>query len=97
MCLLLAWVLCFVGESVPVIVVCIMIEMLFMYTGANNQLISKDKLTQVNNRQNLISFLNYQVHTHEEKLFIFMVDVDYFKEINDTYGHLEGDNALAQV
>lgn len=97
LCLLLAWVLCFVGESVPVICVCIMVELLFMYGGANNQLISRDKLTQVNNRQNLISFLNYKVRSHEEKLYVFMVDVDYFKTINDTYGHLEGDNALMDV
>ncbi len=56
-----------------------------------------DPLTQVNNRHNLQSFLDYKLKNHENELYLLMIDVDRFKQINDTYGHLEGDAALMRV
>ncbi len=96
-CLLAAWALSFSGESVPVIGVSIMVELLCLYMGTVHQQISLDKLTQVNNRHNLMGFLRYRVKNHGEDLWLLMMDVDHFKQINDTYGHLMGDRALVRV
>lgn len=56
-----------------------------------------DPLTELNNRRALEWDLPRQIRscrTHGTPLSLIILDVDYFKAINDTYGHLVGDRIL---
>lgn len=57
----------------------------------------KDQLTGIYNRYCLIEFGIREIEfakSSKHPLSIIMIDIDYFKNINDTYGHLIGDKAL---
>ncbi|MBE6908793.1 MAG: diguanylate cyclase [Ruminococcaceae bacterium] len=55
-----------------------------------------DMLTGMNNRRKANEYLGeYLLDISEEKpVYLYMCDVNYFKKINDEYGHAEGDQAL---
>jgi diguanylate cyclase (GGDEF)-like protein len=58
---------------------------------------SKDPLTGTLNRQLLFHIFSTQFEVSravEKKFSLIMTDLDNFKLINDTYGHVEGDRVL---
>ena len=59
-----------------------------------------DGLTGLYNRRYFDNILRkefYRLKRTGEPLSLIMIDIDYFKNYNDTYGHLEGDNCLKLV
>jgi diguanylate cyclase (GGDEF)-like protein len=59
-----------------------------------------DGLTGVHNRRYFISNFNTlieQCARYGRKLALLMIDLDDFKQINDTFGHLEGDRVLKAI
>lgn len=69
---------------------------LIIYMNIQNSKIYEDYLTGLYNRRQLDIFLNNSIKNLEpdNKILLIMLDINDFKKINDTYGHLEGDNAL---
>lgn len=58
-----------------------------------------DPLTKLSNRLSLIEDLNYHFNLSSRfnsPLSVIFIDIDHFKKINDTYGHIIGDNILVQ-
>jgi diguanylate cyclase (GGDEF)-like protein len=54
-------------------------------------LASRDSMTGIYNRRKFFELASSLFEKTEENLFISMIDIDYFKKINDTYGHDAGD------
>lgn len=59
-----------------------------------------DSLTSLYNRRYFDKLFPAQLkmaNRTDEKLALLMIDIDHFKQYNDTYGHQEGDGALQKV
>jgi len=62
-----------------------------------SRLIFEDELTGIHNRRFLLSYLEHKVRWDsgvDYPLSLLIVDLDSFKQVNDTYGHDTGDQAL---
>ena len=56
----------------------------------------EDALTGIGNRRILERFLVSDAH-EQHQLALIVVDIDHFKQINDTYGHQIGDAVLRRI
>ncbi len=70
------------------------------YEEKLEKLATYDSLTGLYNRYMIEEFLTKEIEKskrHNVPLSVIMCDIDDFKKINDTYGHIEGDKVLKEV
>ena len=70
------------------------------YHEAVYSMMTKDSLTQTWNKRYLLETLKRELKRRERTrrdLSLMVLDLDYFKKVNDTYGHLVGDELLRQT
>lgn len=62
-----------------------------------NSMVFRDELTGLYNRHYVVEKLENELHESTRRDALIMVDVDDFKQINDTYGHEAGDTVLVCI
>ncbi|MEA5010906.1 MAG: diguanylate cyclase [Angelakisella sp.] len=72
---------------------------LMIFVTIQNRQIYTDALTGLYNRRYANQVLEHRIQHYRGQyiLFVIMLDIDYFKQINDRYGHSTGDRALIQT
>ncbi len=84
---------------VPLLCYGAVLAVLYVFITTQENLISIDPLTQTNNRNQMYKYLVQKMKNEEPgmSLFLIMIDIDRLRDINDSYGHSEGDRALIRV
>lgn len=89
-----------------IVIVFILISLISMYVSKHFlnemcELAQNDPLTSLQTRRSLSEEIPRFISSHDRKikevLAVIFLDIDFFKKINDTYGHSYGDKVLTQV
>jgi len=101
----LLYLICHLGLFVVVLVFALLFELtktqgfvkLEQALGTINELAIRDELTGVHNRRYLLSLIEKEKERSDRNGRAFclcLLDIDFFKRINDTWGHAAGDTVL---
>lgn len=75
--------------------VSLVISLMMVFINLQTEQLYTDALTGLHNRRHLESRLRkYRSRKNKNNVGMLMIDIDCFKNINDTFGHAEGDRAL---
>ena len=71
-------------------------SVLIVYMNELGEQVSREPLTGLANRKSFIRVLEEGMENREKdtQMYLFMIDMNRFKRINDTFGHVEGDKAI---
>ena len=87
------------NPNMSIIFIGTLISLLNVYITLQGQQVLNDPLTGLNNRmlldQKIMSGIEAADDRHD--FWLLIIDVNKFKQINDTHGHLEGDYALVRI
>lgn len=83
----------------PMIIPGLCIGFMFVFISLQDDSINLDALTGLNNRKSMDRYLE-EIRGRVSELtpyYVFILDADDFKSVNDSQGHIEGDRALRRI
>ncbi len=83
-------------DKITIIPIAIFSIILFLFVSLLQSNVYTDALTHMSNRRKTEEFLTGQIENLSEgsPMYIYIIDINSFKLINDNYGHAEGDAVL---
>ena len=82
--------------GISTIWLCVAIAFILVYIESQISVSFIDDLSGLYNRKYMNHYLNKLQSNKTKHVYGFLMDINEFKAINDTYGHLKGDHALIQ-